>query len=518
MTHEVEMQLTVDEVKVMLASAYATLHQAFLHFDFFKDGALSPIEWSEGIHAMIMQRKEFVKYRHFCQPRSAFDTRMKKLFCSMDKDEDGLITYEDLLAAEGTSALPRESAREFTLRRTLDLGGADLAAAGSPAGMGATLKSRNHATNVFTTPEHFAASLRSLNLQTEITSDSGDVSPRSTGSQSSRRGEEVKRRKKRKSSPTSSKKEFLEPEVHDSLGFVENASLLRGFASLLMRKFPTVESAFAYIDINGNGILSMGEFVQGTRDLRFNGDTRVIFKELDKDGGGTISAKEFKRLRALKPLGKTRMAEFYKASKRDLVCERQSRSPIKRPPPHQIGTTCKSTQGHWTFHRTATGRGDPLLHPNEIPGADLEIYSKDRGPGAYEKTPLVGQVNHIERGDSFKVGAWSSYVGRFGPLIPSTQAAQDRELSAHNYASYEGQKPGDQWSINNLGAHRLPLGITRHGEPRPGPVKGNASSPALAAMRKTGQSGSLAAATTTTGGSSFGASSPQMTRSSPSLR
>jgi hypothetical protein len=246
------------------------------------------------------------------------------------------------------------------------------------------------------------------------------------------------------------------------------SELMHSFATLLMRKFPSVEAAFDFIDINSNGILSMGEFVQGVRDLRFTGDSRALFKELDRDGGGTISPKEFKRLRALKPL-KQVQGHLVEKTTREKVAERQSRSPIKRPAAHQMDTCLSSTAGFYTFERTALGRGDDLIHPMAVPGADPEIFSKERGPGAYDLKPQeVGEMSHPRRGNSFKVGGFTNCVGRFGPLMPSVQGAQDRALSAHHFATYAGQTPEDLWRVNGLGSHRLPLGVTRHGEPAPG--------------------------------------------------
>merc|ERR1712217_1004894 len=79
----------------------------------------------------------------------------------------------------------------------------------------------------------------------------------------------------------------------------ECSQLLKAFAAILMSRYHSLEKGFQAIDINGNGLLSMAEFEQGAQHaLRWAGDTKSIFQELDKERNGTISIQEFKLMRA----------------------------------------------------------------------------------------------------------------------------------------------------------------------------------------------------------------------------
>lgn len=261
--------------------------------------------------------------------------------------------------------------------------------------------------------------------------------------------------------------------------------LLRSFAALLMKKYPNLDKAFEAMDHSANGQLSMAEFSQGAVHLlRFAGDAKAIFKELDRDGNGTIGVKEFKRLRALKQGADVPEADVLE-TKRDKVAARMQRSPIKRPPPHARGKTFSTIEitgprgeriatsaGFHSFARCPTGRLDSLLHPNELPGFDPESFSSNHGPGFVSKGPghhsEVACDKHPTRGTKWNMGSTVSRSERFGPAIASTQGRQDQELSGAGYATYEGRHPADTWKIEGTGAHSMALRRSRMG-----PTMGN---------------------------------------------
>lgn len=279
--------------------------------------------------------------------------------------------------------------------------------------------------------------------------------------------------------------------------------LLRSFAALLMQRYPSLEKGFQAIDINGNGLLSMAEFEQGAQHaLRWAGDTKSIFQELDKERNGTISIEEFKLLRGLPQVEKSELEVMAKTNcmetKRDLVEARKQRSPIEAPGTHARGTCLSlhemprprgekvtSSAGFWSFERSATGRLDHKLHPNEAPGQDQEMYSSSHGPGFCPKGPEyfpeTACGKHPLRGDKWKIGSTTNRTERFGPLIPSAQGRQDRELSGAGFANYEGDRPGDTWSVNGSGAHSLSLRRARMG-----PTHGTCNSAGLQAPKPIG--------------------------------
>ncbi|CAJ1344896.1 unnamed protein product [Effrenium voratum] len=241
---------------------------------------------------------------------------------------------------------------------------------------------------------------------------------------------------------------------------------MRAFAALLAKRFGTLEEAYHHFDGNRNNQLGMTEFVSGAKALRFMGNARAVFKELDRNNNGHISIQEFKVLLVLNVTEDEAVAS---KTKRDQVVERKQRSPIQPPGRHERSVCLASTHlqlpeaehisssaGFYSFPRLCTGRSDLLRHPDEIPGFDAEMFSKEHGPGfcakGPEHFPEVMPDAHPVRGNRFKVGSAVLRSERFGPAIPSVEGRKDLEHSACNFATYEGRMPRVNWRIDGTGA------------------------------------------------------------------
>lgn len=242
---------------------------------------------------------------------------------------------------------------------------------------------------------------------------------------------------------------------------------MRIFASQLITRFPNLEKAFQVFNNNPMGRIDIATFVTTAKELGLSGNARAIFKELDSDGDGYISKKEFKSLRAIEAVDTSKPEADQ--SKRERVAARNQRSPIRSPGKMERGlclaamhiqrpegTYTTTSAGFYSFPRLPTGRLDPLLHPEELPGFDSENFTKDHGPGYCEKGPeYFGEVMsnaHPLRGNKFKTGSCVSRSERFGAAIPSYEGRKDLEHSAASFATYECQKPRDQWKVNGTGA------------------------------------------------------------------
>lgn len=452
---EEPLSLTMDSLKVALTRHFGSLQVAWRTLDFFKDGQLSTVEWTEGVRALAydFKGKEGVDFRNLCTDPKVFSRRMTILFKSIDIDGDGLISFDEF---SRPVIQPVECSRDFTLRRSLEhQAAADLDSAAVP---GVTLSSTSTAQSQEDEVVEAAAMAEAVAPAKEAGRDLKGVSP-------------------------------------------DLAKQMRSFAALLLKKYSSVDEAFKAIDINHSGQLSMAEFSEGcTHRVRFGGDARSIFKALDKDDTGTISVKEFFRLRMLPSAQENEAEEFRIKTKREIICGRRERSPIKQPPAmkrgmtlasmgHQpLGETVSNCKGYHTFGREATGRMDPLLHIDELPGYDPQCFNKDRGPGCHALGPghfaEVADRTHPQRGTSWIQGATQSRTERFAHHMPSHTGKKDRELSAIGYASYEGQQPNDTWRISETGAHSMKL----HGN-RIGPTMGNASDMGLLAPTAVGRWG-----------------------------
>jgi len=406
-------ELGLQDVLLLLTRAYGNLPSAFAKLDFFQDGKLSLTEWQEGLYALISSgtRKEFLRFKGLLHPRGAFDGRARKLFMVIDKDKDGLISMDEL---SNTKDLPHETPYEFTMRRT----------------------------------------------QEKIASSTADTDAAARGSPMAQR---IADKKKLENEGSMSMTMTRTTTYFADQVFAE----LRTFAALLISRFPNLDKAYRAFNGSTMGKVDMASFVSSAQELGFSGNTRAVFKELDTDGDGYISKKEFKALRGLEADDASPEAE---KSKREKVAARKQRSPIRSPGKFERGlclasshierpegTYTSTSAGFYSFPRLPTGRLDPLLHPDELPGFDAENFTQEHGPGYCKKGPdyfpEVMSNSHPLRGNKFKNGSCVNRTERFGPYIPSYEGQKDLEHSAASFATYENQKPRDQWKVNGTGAH-----------------------------------------------------------------
>jgi Ca2+-binding EF-hand superfamily protein len=252
------------------------------------------------------------------------------------------------------------------------------------------------------------------------------------------------------------------PEQRDDM------SVLKDFAMHLLRSFKDVNEAFAALDLDGNGQLSLAEFKDGARRIKYRGNYAEVFKLLDHSNTGTINKTELRHLRML-PAEAKKAGTLCTFTKKNVQSAIRIRSPIQNPPKHCAGLTLPSSDvvrplgqnthtaaGFHTFGRAPTGRLDDLAHPEEYPGTDPDKFCQEHGPGFVDKGPeyfpYIGAAEHPIRGNKWKFGGtWSNHIERFGPVIPSKQGNSDRELSAASYSTHEGWKPKDGFKINNTG-------------------------------------------------------------------
>lgn len=403
-------EIQLDDIVLLLTNRYGTLKAGCEKLDFFADGHLTGLEWQEGIFNLIATGRGplFDQFRGLLVQRPIFNRRLQHLFRLIDKDSSGYITYEQLAETRGRPVDP-----------------------GLPRSLEPTVPKK----------------LKKIDTFERESIDR----PASTGTLS---------------------------RTEDSIGvssslnkFKNNASeLARGFAAVLTDKFSSVDKAFLALDSNNSGELSAAEFVEGARNvIRFAGDAMTIFKELDAKTEGQIGLQEFRRLHALPP-PQGNIADLTLQSKRDIAAARRLRSPVKDPEALKrgaclaasdiqlpMGERISGAAGFYSFSRSATGRLDDQVHPNEVPGIDHENYNEHHGPGTYEKGPgyhaETGCLSHPQRGNGWKAGGKWHTVHRFGPLVPSVEGQQDRHLSAAGFISkYEGRRPADQWKVNGTGA------------------------------------------------------------------
>jgi len=449
---EADFTLTLEDLKVLLAQRFGSLLTAFQHLDFFRhsarsvynvnDSNLSLVEWQEGLYDVFstLPGEKYAALRGLCEPRWRFNKRLKKMFQEMDRNGDGLITFEELSAPRAEVS---ETQREFTLRRTAELLATHSSA--SPDGQphaGTVPRAQSSSDLALASIADLAEAAQAAPPAHQVAAGDGNARSAST-------------------------------------------ELLRSFAALLIHKFPNLEAAFEAMDHSRNGKLSQAEFSQGAKHLlRFAGDTKAIFKELDTDSDGTISAREFMLLRALSQGEETAVAATTLTTKRDVVAARRKRSPIASPEPYSRGVCLASLEiprprgermtsssGFYCFERSATGRLDGQLHPNELPGVDQENFTELHGPGFVSQGPEhfaeVACIEHPLRGSGWKLGATLGRAARFGPAIPSAQGRQDRELSAAGFLAHAGRHPAEAPERRS----RMPASAARSPAPR-GPGMG----------------------------------------------
>jgi len=419
-TKEEVAEMTLDELRNYLTKSYGSLKKAFDKMDFFGDGQLSAIEWREGMYNTLFNSfgTDGHKGRMAIVPRQQFNTRMQHLFSLIDENEDGLISFDEL---SRPYLEPEESSHAHTRRRIVE--------------------------RAAHTEEKTALLNRSL-----LT---GSFASRAPG-------------------PPAHHREKVDP---DSV-----QTPLRDFAVYIVKHFKDVNAAFTAFDVLGHGQLNLAEFVEGARRHDFPGNAEDIFKYLDERDTGTIGKKDLKKLRQLPPprppaylgFGTQRTMQLSQTlsslgtTKKDMTMSRQFRSDIQQPPNHTCGLTLTSTDirrplgegmrsasGFYTIPRSATGRMDDLLHPNQLPGQDVEQFSAEHGPGSTEHGPefypYLGLAEHPRRGDKWKMGATINREQRFGVTMPSRQGQSDRDLSGMSYATYEGRRPFDGFRISNTG-------------------------------------------------------------------
>jgi len=406
-------EMTLDEIRNFLTNKFGSLMKAFNAMDFFGDGFLSAIEWQEGIYNNLAGSfgEESHKFRMAIVPRKQFNARMQHLFWLLDEDGDGLVSFAEL---SRPFLEPEESPWNFDKRRGIE--------------------KVSHV--------------------------------------------EEKKVLLQKSMLTGSNRAKGPPDHHRD---ADDSSLapLRDFAVYVFKSFKDLDKAFAAFDVEGNGQLNLAEFVHACRRMKYGGDADQLFKMLDMKDTGTISKQDLSALRNLpwvappsssleQSISRSLLSASLGTTKKDLTFARKLRSPINDPNAHECGQTFSSTDmvrplgenmrtaaGFYTFPRLATGRHDFLLHPEQLPGNDAERFSSEHGPGFCAKGPeyfpYLGLTEHPRRGDKWKMGATVNRSERFGPLIPSTQGANDRDLAAMSFNTYEGRIPKDGFKVLNTG-------------------------------------------------------------------
>jgi hypothetical protein len=271
----------------------------------------------------------------------------------------------------------------------------------------------------------------------------------------------------------------------------------------ILKSFKDANAAFAAFDIAGIGRVSLKEFEEGARRIRFKGNPQEVFNLLSEMGSGVIIKSDLAKLRQLPTaspstqIGLGTQGTFSTAngfsltnvslgmSKKDATLARKLRADIQDPPPHRCGLTLaasdirrplgesmRTASSFYSIPRSATGRMDEVLHPNQVPGEDAEQFSAEHGPGYGERGPesfpYMGMTDHPCRGDKWKFGATTNREQRFGATVPSRQAAHDRELSGMSFLTHEGRRPDFGSKICNTGGiswSKSPMrpGVTHHG-------------------------------------------------------
>lgn len=429
-------ELTLEELKLFLTNRFGTLRIAFEHLDFIKNGKISAIEWQEGLFNLLYGsyssaagKKGKAKRYHLSQvPRWMFNEQMKKIFMVIDKDGSGEISYEEFAKAqEGVKEFPHAASR----RRKEEQMAHEAEKWGPSGGPSA--------------PSQAGSSKGEEEDEENLEEDEDEEDEEAKDD-----GEGKKKEKKEERT----EKEILRDEE------------LSNFTAFMLNHFPSVEGAFKAMDLNGNGLLSGIEFADGARTVGYDGHAMQLFAWLDKDGSGTISVREFKKLVRPPKKDLTRVSQLLK-QRRDTKAERlkRLRSEIAHPGPWQRGMCLldlhaqfpmrekvSSSAHFYSFPRVPTRRMQVELHPEQnIPGHDPFNYQDARGPGTYEIGDTVG-VKHPRLTEKYQVGKTLNKVKRFGPMVPSWEGRLDEELNSERYMNYPEEKVADQRTIPNQGA------------------------------------------------------------------
>mmetsp|Transcript_1133 Transcript_1133/g.2592 ORF Transcript_1133/g.2592 Transcript_1133/m.2592 type:complete len:615 (-) Transcript_1133:50-1894(-) len=429
-------ELRLDEIVRFLTEKFGSLGRAFKYLDVFSDKQLSMTEWNEGLFQLLSHAAgtDASRFHLACQPKRRFEEHMVKLFQMIDKNSDGLISYQDIAAA--TAETPSEGMFAFSLRRQAELSSSKT--------------------------ERSLARARSQlppTLAKQLTHPAMDVSP--------------------------------------SRLPVAVPAFVKEFAQHLATKFPGTADAYSAFNRTGRRErrdLSLDDFLDGARRMGYKGSAAKVFKELDANANGALDANEFHKLQELvdEVRSATLAAEAAEAhalaaysiaveTRKDVVAAKKKRSPIQAPaalsrgdclasldPFRPLGTHMASSAGFHTFNREATGRLDDTIHPNQLPGVDSEAFSPFHGPGCSERGveafPEVGLADHPLRGAKWQVGGCMPRTKRFGPIMPTRQAQFDEECRSCNFATYAGQAPNDTWTIRGTGSQALRLTQGRFGQ------------------------------------------------------
>jgi len=457
--------LTLADIKIAVTKKFGSLLVAFNHMDIFQDGQLSAIEWQEGVRGILnsFRGEEGVRYRSFLEPKSVFNNRMRDLFKSMDVNDDGVIDFEEFAVPVAEVEHPHL----FTERQHHERASAALATS----------------TLTFSrAPLRDSLSYDSLTAM--------NISPRGRNSVASDDDEDSQLRAQAAAARKAAAQGGGKAETED----------IRVFSTMMMRKYNTIEAAFAAIDVNSNGELSMAEFSEGAKmRVRFHGNLKRIFEHLDTDRNGTIGLKEFKTLRGLKA-SEEEIARHRLVSRKELFQNRCGRSEkIEKPQAHArggclvscshypLGEKVSSSSGYYSFGRCPTGRLDKCIHPNDLPGSDISNFTDERGPGYLPQGPenfsCCGDSAHPLRGTSWRNGAVVNRSERFGPLIPSHAGKVDGPLSASRFLNHTGGALAEKAyrGTSNLGA----VTVAAKGN-RFGPTIGATDSALLAAPEPIG--------------------------------
>jgi len=392
------------------------------------------------------------------------------LFRTMDEDSDGLIDFEDLAREHLETS---ETSRQFLNRTVLE----KVACKGDLARQALLRTGRADVHSPLVQVEEM--------LEAEIAK--GVTDEMRETARKNRRSAKATRQGSRDGGD-------LDQKTNSS-----SSDLLRDFATILFKRFPNMKAAFAVFDDSANGQISMSEFVTGAKHkLRFNGDLKAVFKEIDSNSDGVISSDEFKVLRQLERADGQVAEGLTMLTRKDLVEEKKQRDVFVGPGKHErgrclasihisqpLGEAVHSSGGFYSFSRTSTGRMDSRIHPSECPGDDPENTNAEHGPGFLEKGPghhsESGHAGHPIRGNGWKVGANTHKLKRFAPLVPGRAAKEDSECRDASFCTYEGHAPHLAHKVDNRGATAMGQRCARMG-----PTFGNDSSNGLMAPRPIG--------------------------------
>lgn len=503
-------ELTLDEIRLFLTSHFGSLRKAFRNLDFFADDRLSVVEWTEGLHNLLVNSP--MLNRVASVPRSLFNERMQTIFRMMDVDGDGLISYDELTRQYEQ---PMETTTQFQLRRRKEKEASSkqttmILKRSLTQALGGFVQDNAKNTKPLTEDdpeeqqglgddedEEEAARLaaEAAREQQEPEDNAFQEKLMSLARNACKKGHldwkfldsAQEAQEKRNAAPgiaadgSTDVQSTLLLDPSGSPPKVKASQTLRNFASVLLHSYKNLDEAFQAFDVSGNANLSMDEFVAGAKAMHFAGSAKKVFKEIDANASGTIDKDEFRLLRQLPARPDVDPETLKTPTKRQTVAARIARSPILAPSPHHRGTCLvsmdsfrpqgehiASAAGFSSFARAPTSRLDALTHPGELIGMDPEHKSPEHGPGFCLKGPSyhseTGLAEHPLRGSGWKKGGAVNRVERFGPLVPSAQGKADRELSADSFASYNGRAPRDTWQVHAGGASSFKDRSLRHGK------------------------------------------------------